>query len=187
MLLKSYNFPFNQSKLQCAIDNLVVKENSFHEEGNYYSSYFLDRDERPDIEFAPYYLSILHRVSKELGLYHRVEYDCIFWMQTYNVNGHHNQHDHFFGCEAFSWVHFVEPGDTPCFYFVDSDGNKHYPPQEKNDFIIFPPWSLHGVDPVPHPMRTVIAGNILFSSLESNDSVSLCHKLHDKLCVWEVR
>tara|TARA_B100000035_G_scaffold70500_1_gene57877 strand:- start:505 stop:1113 length:609 start_codon:yes stop_codon:yes gene_type:complete len=134
----------------------------------FYSTYFIGN--RPEYIFEKYYRSIVDKIVFDFDLKHRLEYSCNFWMQVYDPNesDQHHVHDHFTSQELFSWVHFVRPTKQKCFYFTDSDGNKSYPKQDKNDFIAFPPWVNHGVDRPDDDIdvdRVVIAGNVMFDSI----------------------
>ena len=67
----------------------------------------------------------------------------------------------------------VKPTKKKLFFFIDSDGKKVYPEgQTPGDFIVFPSWAEHGVDPSDESadeQRVVIAGNI---------SVTMVNRLH---------
>lgn len=138
----------------------------------FYSTYFIDN--RPEYIFERFYLSIIDKIVFDYDLRGRLKYTCHFWMQIYDPNDsdQHHVHDHFTSQELFSWVHFVRPTKQKCFFFTDSDGNKSYPKQDKNDFIAFPAWVNHGVDRPDSEIdtdRVVIAGNVMFDSIDDNN------------------
>ena len=116
-----------------------------------------------------FYYDRVAKILNELGLMGRVSVYATKWCQIYNnsMGGCHPAHAHYSGSELFSWVNFVEaPTDQKCFYFLDTDGVRHYPDtQNSGDFIVFPSWALHGVDPVENPTvnRTIVSGNIICS------------------------
>ena len=130
---------------------------------NYHTSYFIHPSRRPERRFVEFYSKILDEVITDVGLKHRAEMDYEMWMQVYTRDSKtFNKHDHFSGNEFLSWVHFVKPESKPCFHFLDSKGNKIYPEQKEGDFIVFPSWILHEVDPPKdHGDRIVISGNIM--------------------------
>ena len=174
MMYKLYNFEFPHEILQ----SIVPKNHA-----GLYTTYFSQTDVRCD----EYYYNIINEVTTDLGLYHRCEYECYHWLQVYDKEVGHELHDHHQNSSIFSWVHFINPLDTKCFYFSDSDGNKFYPPQKKNNFIVFPSWASHEIENSPIRGRAVIAGNVFFKKLKSSIGLSTYHKIHDKLSVWEVK
>ena len=103
-------------------------------------------------------------------------------MQIYNskLSSTHSIHDHFTTHEMFSWVHFVRPTQQKCFFYIDSKGNKTYPDQHQNRFIVFPSWLQHGVDPLDNETtqeRVVIAGNVMFDSIIDYNRETVLHRL----------
>ena len=69
--------------------------------------------------------------------------------------------------EFFSWVHFIKPSSKKCFYFVNHKGDKTYPEQNEGDFIIFPSWAAHSVDPnQDKDDRIVTAGNVFAETIK---------------------
>ena len=146
-------------KLQCA------------EYGGQYSTY--NTNPRPESIFIDTYMEVLANAAKAMGLYHRSSYRNIMWAQLYINGGQHAIHDHSGGYLGFSWVHFVKPTSSKCFHFVDSMSNKTYPDQDAGDFIVFPQWAQHAVDPNnTMDERFVIAGNILITELLKDDPVN---------------
>ena len=124
-----------------------------------YSKHFPDKIEN-------FYRKNLSIILTKLGLAGRIVIEDLKWCQIYtgSLGGNHPRHQHYSGIELFSWVHFVDvPTDQKCFYFEDSLGNKQYPDtQNSGDLIIFPPWAIHGCDPVleSKARRCIVAGNL---------------------------
>lgn len=116
------------------------------------------------------YQKIFDRILKDYGVYETTTYYGHIWVQMYNsTTESHLAHTHYSGGEAFSWVHFIDTPKQKCFYFLDSSGKKHYPEQQKSgDFIVFTPWTPHGIDPVEEDGfdRIVSAGNVFFSQFQ---------------------
>ena len=129
---------------------------------NTYTSYFIPNvHDRPEVKFVQQYYDLLEIVCSDMGLIHRTSYNFTHWIQVYDRGGIHDVHDHFVPDTLFSWVHFVRPTNVKCFHFIDSEGNKTYPTQEPGDFIVFPSWAQHAVDPnETDDQRVVIAGNV---------------------------
>lgn len=160
---------------------------------NYHTSYFVHPDRRPERGFTEFYSQILDEVITDVGLKHRAEIFYEMWMQVYTKDSKSfSKHDHFSGNELLSWVHFVEPSSKPCFHFLDSKKNKIYPDQKAGDFIVFPSWVLHEVDPPDEDDdRVVISGNIMAISLLSDDPDDLVKKLtfrrfDSRFGLWEL-
>ena len=146
----------------------------------FYSTYFIDN--RPEYIFERFYGSIIKEVLDDVGLSERMKYKNNFWMQIYEskISIAHSVHDHFTTHEMFSWVHFVRPTQQKCFFYIDSKGNKIYPDQHQNRFIVFPPWLQHGVDPLDNETtqeRVVIAGNVMFDSIIDYNRETVLHRL----------
>ena len=112
------------------------------------------------------YQKIFDTILKDYGIYEGSTYYAQLWVQMYNsTTESHIPHTHYSGGEAFSWVHFIHTPKQKCFYFLDGDGKKHYPQKQKSgDFIVFTPWTPHGIDPVQQEDfdRVVAAGNVFF-------------------------
>ena len=156
------NFSLDGDKLDKAIeDTLSIPECEVS--GRYYSTYFIDDvNNQPEIVFEEEYTEVIHGFMKKMNLFKRVSFCFTHWMQLYsNIQSGHPIHDHFEWNSFFSWVHFVRPTEKSCFYFLDHDNKKVYPQQNPGDFIVFPPWALHGIDPCEEDgLRVTIAGNI---------------------------
>ena len=167
------NIPIDEELLSDTIENVLLGDQETRGGDKYYTSYFINSSNRsgPDTIFREYYNSILIRVLSDLGLHHRSQYSVGTWMQVYN-NGHNMRvHDHYHGGELVSFVHFVQPTDTKVFYFINSNGDKIYPDeQRKDDFIVFPPWLEHGVDVNNSDTnRAIISGNVNYDILYRNE------------------
>ena len=69
--------------------------------------------------------------------------------------------------------------DEKCFCFLDSDGKRTFPDTQKaGDFIVFPSWVQHEVLPNDsNEDRAVIAGNIEFSFMSSDNRIDNQRKL----------
>lgn len=159
---------------------------------NYYSSYFVNPDRRPDKKFIEFYTKILDEVIIDVGLKHRAEISYEMWMQVYTKDSKEfRKHDHFSGSEILSWVHFIKPSSTSCFHFLDSKGSKIYPEQKEGDFIVFPSWILHKVDPPKeNGDRIVISGNIMLNFILSDDNDRVkkltFHCFNRRFGLWEM-
>lgn len=158
----------------------------------YHTTYFSDKESRPELLFLDYYSNIIQNVTEDLSLFHRSNYIFPFWAQLYtNRSKKFSEHDHFSGNEILSWIHFLTQSSNKCLYFVDSRGNKIYPDQNKGDFIVFPSWVMHGVDSPSDNERFVIAGNVNLKTIRSsvdNSTFSECshYEVVDKnICLWE--
>ena len=172
MIIWNTNLSLDQQQLKETIAAIKSnKKNSTTE--NYYTTYFtqsiLDREE---IVFVDQYKKTIGEAMIAMSLYHRCDYVFDHWMQVYpGGNDGHAVHDHYMPTAIISWVHFVEPSKTSCFYFIDSMGNRIYPKQEAGDFIVFSPWQLHGVDGFDGDCeRVVIAGNVYAKKIYSPDN-----------------
>jgi len=190
MIIWSGNFGIDSNVIQTVASQLKQHPQSLVKE-NYYTSYYIKDSEKPDRVFDETYTSILNNVCADFSLYGRVNYTFEYWTQIYpsNSTSSHLVHDHFCGYEIFSWVHFIQP-TKDCFYFIDSNNNKTYPKQDSGDFIVFPPWTLHGVSKNDtNKERIAIAGNVALTTIQNpvtgNKLVS--HKINNKLCLWEIQ
>jgi hypothetical protein len=144
------------------------------------TTYFIH--DRPEYIFQQFYHSIINDVLNDTALSERMDYHINFWMQIYDstISKEHSVHDHFTTSEIFSWVHFVRPTQQKCFFYVDTKGNKTYPDQYQNRFIVFPSWLQHGVDPLDGETmqeRVVIAGNVLFDSIIDHNRQTVLRRL----------
>lgn len=161
MIVWQGNFQFDQGKIDNLIKNVITH---CTESSDIATSYFEDDiNKRPEIHFLNEYSEIVAQFMKDLGFFHRSNYSFDHWTQVYlsNTEFGHRVHDHWDACTPLSWVHFIKPSQDPCFYFLDSEGNKSWPKQEKGDFIVFPSWALHAVKGSAN--RAVVAGNIAVS------------------------
>ena len=144
-------------------------------EGEYYTTFYKNvglSGTPMDEPLKEFYNNIISHCLKDLGLYHTCEYGVTMWMQMYDhTTEGHEEHSHFDGEQALSWVHFIDVPKQKCFYFLDSFGKKHYPDhQGSGDFIVFPSWALHGCDKVSQPgERIIAAGNLHFSRYVYDD------------------
>lgn len=178
MILWRDNFSLDSEKLDKVIQETIKHPECLmgsNSDRCLYSTYFIDDlFKHPEIVFLEEYTDIISKYMSEIGLLKRTSYNFTHWMQVYN-NGHlgHPAHDHFRYDTFFSWVHFVKPTKKKLFFFIDSDRKKVYPEgQTPGDFIVFPSWAEHGVDPSDESadeQRVVIAGNI---------SVTMVNRLH---------
>lgn len=117
----------------------------------------------PDVE--TWYHNLISGILSEVGLLGRIHAVNSKWCQIYtNKTEGHGVHTHCGGQEFISWVHFVEaPTDQKCFFFVDSNSQKVYPEQGSGTLLLFPPYMMHGVEPLGDSQnsRIVVAGNIV--------------------------
>lgn len=156
------------------IKNIICQEKFLikEKEHNYYTTYY-NKEYNNDYYniLNNYYCNIQEIMMKDLGLFHRTNYNWQFWIQMYNnqTNGF-GEHDHFTGTEFISWVHFLQVPEQKCFYFLDSNQNKIYPEFQSNgDMISFPSWVYHGVDKVNINFdRIIISGNISITHIQNN-------------------
>tara|TARA_B100000902_G_C27223803_1_gene871065 strand:- start:604 stop:1269 length:666 start_codon:yes stop_codon:yes gene_type:complete len=159
------NIPIDEELLSDTVDNILSGDKEFRCGDEYYTSYFRNSIDKsgPDTIFSEYYNNIINRASTDLGLFHRSEYQIATWMQVYITGNSMRIHDHYYGGELYSFVHFVQPTDDNLFFFIDSNNNKIYPDeQRKDDFIIFPAWLEHGVeDNTGDDKRAIISGNVM--------------------------
>ena len=169
MILWRSNLTLDEHVLSDVITH--TKEVCLHENGVYTSFFISNIHDRPEVKFANQYNSIIEKACSDMGLLHRTSYSFTHWIQVYGKGGVHDVHDHHLPQTLFSWVHFVRPTNVNCFHFIDSAGNKTYPTQEPGDFIVFPSWAQHAVDPnETDDERVVIAGNV--SMIEMNKPAS---------------
>ena len=142
------------------VDTLRDKVVSIPEakEHDLYTTYRLSKWNRPEEEIVKSYQPIIDEFMSDLGLSH-YRYRLNTWCQVYD--GGQETHDHYMlGCSTIlSFVHFLRPVGK-FNYFIDSKGEKWYPKQDEGDFIVFPSWALHGIEPSYGKERVVIAGNV---------------------------
>ncbi len=162
------------------VDNLIsqiYEQSEFNQEEKYYSSYYIDENIRPDnilFQSDGVYYNTITQVLKDMGFAHRSNISVRHWMQLTNPNntGDHKVHDHYTPLVLVSFIHFIRPTETKCFYFADSDGGKIYPQQDKGDFIVFPSFAQHGVDANTLQERSTIVGNIVFNRIHDDSRKS---------------
>ena len=107
-----------------------------------------------------FYSEIFSRIMKYFLLYNNTKYKFSFWYQIYDKDDSgHLIHDHFLGPEIFSWVHFISLPQSNCFHFKNGIEN-NFINEKENDFIIFPSWAHHAVNPPSSGKRIVCAGNV---------------------------
>ena len=119
----------------------------------------------------PYYGDVVAKMMRNLGIWKHSRYHFNVWAQRYNSKNinTHEPHAHFSGNEIISFNHIIDASKNKCFYFIDDDGNKTYPGEQKSgDIFAWPPWRMHGVEHVREPNvdRLIIAGNIMLQSVE---------------------
>ena len=115
----------------------------------------------------PFYNETIKEMMIDLGMYDRCGYTYSLWAQMYNsTTTTHNVHQHYGHGEIISWVHFIQTPRQRCFYFLNGRNEKIYPKQNSGDIIAWPPWLLHGVDPIKRKNfnRIISAGNISLTS-----------------------
>ena len=174
MIIWRSKLKLDDDRLDDVISSVNGNPNLTGLKGMYTTYYVPSVYDRQEVEFAPDYKKILAEGLSALGLHHRCSYTFDHWMQVYGEgNVGHKPHDHYGVKNLVSWVHFVRPTLTKVFHFLDSDGNKTYPPQNEGDFIMFCPWQLHAVDP-SDDLRTVIAGNVMMQELVCPDNEKTC-------------
>ena len=118
----------------------------------FYSSYNVARVRHFPDTLEKYYDDKFIKILYHLDLLGRTIVDAFKWCQIYNKSTGgkgHPVHTHFSGNQLLSMVHFIRtPNNQKCFYFI-VEGQKYYPDkQNSGDFIVFPSWASHGVDPV---------------------------------------
>ena len=167
MIIWSTNKIFDDDLLDPIIVDLKNHPTCYSPKAKNYTSYFTPDYQRPERGLIFQYKDILDQAFKDLTLYKRIEYDlhkCIsFWMQLYPQNGGTiNSHHHYTEKNIFSWVHFLRSSSKKCFHFINHNGNKVYPENQKpGDFIVFPSWALHAVDVnTDESDRGVVSGNV---------------------------
>jgi hypothetical protein len=189
MIIWKTNYNIPKEEIDSLISDLKKDDRSFGKDIKFYSSYYLPVSERPEKKITSVYNDIITKGSKQLGLFNRADLTVPFWMQVYPKDcGAHKFHMHFCGQEILSWVHFLRPSSKKCFYFIDSDGKQIYPHQNEGDFIIFPAWAIHGVDPnTDDDDRVVVAGNILLTRIEAPETSSRSYLVNDNIILWETK
>jgi|TARA_B100000427_G_C15315259_1_gene510081 hypothetical protein len=168
------NVPIDEELLSDTINSVKQGDVEYRHGDSYYTSYFKQQDNQngADSIFERYYAGVVNRLMIDLGLEGRSTYSIATWMQVYDTQTRNSMrvHDHWGGGELVSWVHFVRPSVNKLFYFIDSNGKKLYPDvQNKDDFIVFPPFLQHGVDPNNDSERVIIAGNVMLHEMYSQE------------------
>ena len=191
-IIWSTNFNHSDDEIDSCIESLEKLEVT--PGGVIHTSYSSPQEDRPESIWKDKYDAIIARALADLGVLKRVDYFYQYWMQTYNSGDEaHFTHDHFSSIELFSFVHFVRPTSKKCFAFLDSYGKSNYPKQDAGDFIVFPSWALHRVE--PHGLdekRCVVSGNLSVRSIhcplgrnEGFKSADV-HFINDKTLVWSL-
>ena len=180
----NYKMP---SDLRDRIKNAIEKDHV--DKTRFYSSYGM-RDKYFDL-LIPYYSEVIKDMMSDLGMLKRSECDFTVWCQMYNSNtDSHLPHSHFTGDEIVSFTHIIDATKKGCFYFIDDDNNKTYHThQESGDIFAFPPWRIHGVDPVKEDGidRLIVAGNIMLRSYKEDKATISCEKVDQDQCghrIW---
>ncbi len=163
-------------------------EEDYSDRDRFYSS-FQSGDKFQDL-LVPYYSKVVKDMMSDLGMYKRSKYDFSLWVQMYNTNtDSHPLHAHFTSNEIISFTHIIDATKQRCFHFIDDEDNRLYPlHQSDGDIFAFPPWRLHGVDPIEDEEvdRLIVAGNIMLRSYHRpEDRVSAySEKVGPGQCIW---
>ena len=137
-------------------------EEDYSNRKEFYTSY----DDKSKVDFTdllvPYYGNVIEEIMKDLGMYKRSTYNYNLWVQMYNSQTTtHEPHQHFTGSEIISFNHIIDASPEKCFYFLNDDGDKIFPGEQKSgDIFAWPPWRIHGVKNAKSH-RLIIAGNIM--------------------------
>ena len=192
LIIWSTNFNHPDNEVDSCIESLEKLEVS--PGGMIHTSFKSPQEDRPESIWKDKYDAIITRALGDLGLFKRVDYIYQYWMQSYgNGEEAHYTHDHFSSIELLSFVHFIRPTSKKCFVFLDSYGKSNYPKQDAGDFIVFPPWALHRVE--PHGLdekRCVVSGNLSVRSIhcplgrELGFKSADAHYINDKTIVWSL-
>ena len=191
-IIWSTNFNHPDNEIDSCIESLEKLEVSTG--GVIHTSFNTPKEDRPESIWRDKYDAIITRALGDLGILKRADYMYQYWMQTYGDGEEaHYTHDHYSSIELLSFVHFIRPTSKKCFAFLDSYGKSNYPKQDAGDFIVFPPWALHRVE--PHGLdekRCVISGNISIKSIhcplgrELGFKSADAHYINDKTIVWSL-
>jgi len=185
MLIWNSNY-IMPSDLKDRIKNAIEEDHL--DKTRFYSS-FQSGDKFSDL-LITYYSEVIKDMMSDLGMFKRSQYDFSLWCQMYNSDtDSHPLHAHFTSNEIISFTHIIDATKQSCFYFIDDDNNKIYPSHQKSgDIFAFPPWRLHGVDPVKEEGvdRLIVAGNIMLRSYHRpEDKVSAySEKIGRGQCIW---
>ena len=167
------NLKFSEEDIQKVYSEIVSTDNylTYSESGigSMYSTYF-ERDvfSRPEIHFLESYKKVVNDIVNDLGLYES-ETSFDYWCQVYD--GSHGNHFHLSSQVPISFVHFIKPTDTRCFYFVSRNGKHLYPKQDPGDIIAFTSWAPHGIDESKGNERMTVAGNVIAGMIKAPGSV----------------
>lgn len=181
----------DQEKIEKVKKDLLSDEGRWlHYQQNYYSSYWEDNiQERPEIIFLDEYREQIYKFMKHVNLFDRCDFSFDHWSQVYPAGkgGHHCEHAHFSYDCLFSWVHFIEPTDRPCFYFSRHEGGKKFVEnQEPGTFMVFPSWALHGaVENHSDTDRLIVAGNVCVSRICTDQDTHKYHRITHATSVIE--
>ena len=185
MLIWNSNY-IMPSDLKDRIKNAIEEDHL--DKTRFYSS-FQSGDKFSDL-LIPYYSEVIKDMMSDLGMFKRSQYDFSLWCQMYNSDtDSHPLHAHFTSNEIISFTHIIDATKQSCFYFIDDDNNKIYPThQESGDIFAFPPWRLHGVDPVKEEGvdRLIVAGNIMLRSYNRPEDkvTAYSQKVGPGQCIW---
>ena len=137
-------------------------EEDYSDRKEFYTSYA----DKSKVDFTdllvPYYGNVIEEIMKDLGMFKRSTYNYNLWVQMYDSQTTtHEPHQHFTGSEIISFNHIIDASSEKCFYFLNDDGDKIYPGEQKSgDIFAWPPWRIHGVENAK-THRLIIAGNIM--------------------------
>ena len=189
MIIWKTNKTIPKDTIDPIVSDIKKDDRSFRKEENFYSSYHLPVKDRPEEKLSPLYNDIILEGVTKLGLSGRSDLTVPYWMQIYEKGGGgYGFHMHFTGQEIISWVHFIRPTSKKCFYFIDGTGHQTYPHQHEGDFIMFPSWMMHGVDPnTEDEDRCVVAGNIIVNKIDSPRLVSTSYLVNENITLWETK
>ncbi len=190
MILWHGNFPIDIDSISGPINTIKSNPECWDDTLKQWSSFHIWN--RPESILNDFYMQVADRVSRDLTLYERVQFEQAYWMQIYPPNSKgHPRHDHYSGNEMYSWVHFIKPVKKSFHFLVG--GTKVYPEQQNaGDIIVFPSWALHAVDDNDTDSeRVVIAGNVGMKTLhteyvDGKSKFCACHKINKNILVWEI-
>ena len=113
-----------------------------------------------------FYNRLIKRALFGLTLLH-ADFKQNIWAQIYEKgsDGHH-KHNHHSVDYQLSWVHFIRTPDKKCFRFT----NGFVPPQDDGDFVLFPSWAIHQIQPHSEKDdRIVVVGNVSLTNAHYAD------------------
>ena len=104
-----------------------------------------------------FYNRLIKRALFGLTLLH-ADFKQSIWAQIYEKGtDDHYKHNHHSVHDQLSWVHFIKTPDKKCFRFT----NGFVPPQDDGDFVLFPSWAIHQIQPHSEKDdRIVVVGNV---------------------------